>query len=159
MHHLFLALLCAAPLMMGYNAQISQPVPLPEASTPVETVYMTCMGCDVADCAAPEHYHHCPADCAEPTHYHDCPVGCADPAHPHCGVCRDTTDTAGAAFCPSMGCQVQGCTDPTHYHHCVAGCSDPNHYHDCPIGCQEVSHPHSGGHHGESGGHHGGRHH
>lgn len=158
MHHLFLALLCAAPLMMGYQTgEVSQPVSVSEYSVPAETVYLTCMGCDITDCTDPAHYHYCPADCADPAHYHNCPVGCQDAAHEH-GAHHGGEYCSEPTFCPSMGCEQTGCTDPTHYHHCAADCTDPAHYHDCPRGCQNTAHPHNGGHHLESRGHHGGHH-
>lgn len=153
MSHLLLALLCAAPLMMGHNVcEASQPVSAPAA------VYRVSMGCDAADCVEPTHYHHCAADCTDHAHYHDCPVGCTDPAHPHHTECWEADETARAAFCPSMGCDRADCTDPTHYHLCAGGCTDPSHYHDCPVGCQNAAHPHSQSHHGQSQGHHGNHH-
>lgn len=173
MKNLFLALLCAAPLMAGYGAyDVSQPVPAVEPAASAEVVYLTSMGCDVVGCTDPAHCHYCVYGCTEAEHYHDCPVGCADPSHPHCGQCWETAPEAGPMFCASMGCGLADCTDPTHYHSCPAGCtdpahyhdcpigcSDPAHYHDCPIGCRNAAHAHGGRHHSESRGHHGWGHH
>ena len=160
MKSLFLALMCAAPLVAGYGSyDVSQPVSAAELSAPAEVVYLTSMGCDVANCTDPTHYHYCPAGCIEAGHYHDCPLGCADPTHPHCNQCWETTTEAGPAFCPSMGCDVANCTDPTHYHYCPAGCIEAGHYHDCPLGCQNAAHAHGGRHHSQGRGHHGWGHH
>ena len=172
MKNLLLALLCAAPLMVGYEAyEVPQPAPAPapavqaelaapqEAAALEKTVYLNSMGCADLNCADPTHYHACPADCTDPAHYHDCPLGCADPTHSHCNQCWEVTEAPGPAFCASMGCGALDCTDPAHYHACPAGCTDPAHYHDCPLGCQNVGHAHYSGHHGGGRGHHGGRHH
>ena len=161
MKNLLLALLCTAPLMVGYGGtETTAPVSVPESIAPVETVYLTSMGCALTDCTDPTHFHSCPAGCTDPVHYHSCPVGCADPAHPYCSPCVEgTAEACPVEFCFSMGCALTDCTDPTHFHSCPAGCTDPAHYHNCPVGCQNTAHPHSGGHHRVSGGHHGRRHH
>lgn len=161
MKRMLLALLCAAPLVAGTPVEGEmQALPAQESQVIVETAYFTSMGCDVADCTDPTHYHYCLAGCTDPVHYHSCPVGCTDPTHPHCGQCWETTTEAVPEFWSSMGCDLADCTDPTHYHHCGAGCTAPTHYHDCPVGCENAAHGHMGGcYRGGSRGHHGGRHH
>lgn len=155
MKSFLLALLCAAPLVVGYNTgEVSQPVSPVEASAPVELVYLTSMGCDLAGCTDPDHCHYCPADCADPAHFHACPVGCTDPSHPCCGQCWEYTEEAAPSFCPSMGCDLVNCTDPSHYHYCPFGCTEAAHCHDCPVGCQNAAHPHGGWHHSAGRGHH-----
>lgn len=168
MKSMFLTLLCAAPLLVGYQAYEA---PAPETVAPVEVVaveeaalpadqaqavYLTCMGCADPDCVDPAHYHHCAPGCAVAEHYHDCPVGCADPTHPCCGQCWEETGVVcPREFCPSMGCTAEGCTDPAHYHNCPAGCTDAAHCQDCPLGYPNADCPRYTGHHRGGWGHHG----
>lgn len=139
MRRLLLALLCAAPLISASPAEAPQS---DRAAVPAETVYLASMGCQLADCTDPTHYHACPAGCTDPAHYHDCPIGCADPSHPHCLQEWDPPADEVPEFYGCMGCWQTDCADPAHYHHCPAGCTDPTHYHDCPAGCADPSHPH-----------------
>ena len=132
MRSLFLALLCAAPLAVGYSAG---EVPAAEPVVQVETVYLTSMGCDLQHCADPTHYHSCLPGCDEAGHYHDCPIGCQELAHGH-GSCYVEEYDGGEVFHPCMGCIDPNCTDPSHYHYCAADCADPAHYHNCLAGCQ-----------------------
>lgn len=184
MKSMLLTLLCAAPLVVGYQAYEApapetvapvEAVAVEEAAVPAETadqaqaVYLTCMGCADPDCVDPAHYHYCTPGCTVAEHYHDCPVGCADPTHPCYGQCWEEAGVAcPREFCPSMGCTVEGCTDPAHYHSCPAGCADPAHYHNCPAGCTASAHcqdcplgypnadcPRYTGHHRGGWGHHG----
>lgn len=168
MKSMFLTLLCAAPLLVGYQAYEA---PAPETVAPVEVVaveeaalpanqaqavYLTCMGCADPDCVDPAHYHYCAPGCAVAEHYHDCPVGCADPTHPCCGQCWEETGVVcPREFCPSMGCTAEGCTDPAHYHSCPAGCTDAAHCQDCPLGDPNADCPRYTGHHRGGWGHHG----
>lgn len=147
-----IAMLCTAPLMVGYNAyEPVQPVPqmeTVETIESVETVYRASMGCDLPDCTDPAHFHWCVPDCAEPCHYHDCPVGCADPTHPHCNQCWETAPEDSPEWvCPYVDCTEEGCTDPTHRHDCPAGCVGPAcRYEDCPAeDCPNVCQPHPRG--------------
>ena len=155
MRSLLLALLCAAPLAVGYGVGDA---PVPEPTVQAEAVYLASMGCDLPDCTDPTHFHHCLSGCAEAGHYHDCPAGCQETLHGH-GVCYVEEYEQEPVFYSCMGCTDPNCTDPTHYHHCVAGCTDPAHYHDCPMNCQNPAHPHWGSHHSNGRGHHGGRRH
>ena len=134
MKNLLLSLLCAAPLVVGAVPQeAAQPAPVVEPATPA-VVYVTSMGCDLAECADPTHYHYCVEGCTDPTHYHSCPLGCADPTHPHCNQFWEDVETETVApFCNSMGCYWEDCTDPAHYHNCPVGCTELGHYHDCPL--------------------------
>lgn len=168
MKSMFLTLLCAAPLLVGYQAYEA---PAPETVAPVEVVaveeaalpadqaqavYLTCMGCADPDCVDPAHCHYCAPGCAVAEHYHDCPVGCADPTHPCCGQCWEETGVVcPREFCPSMGCTAEGCTDPAHYHNCPAGCTDAAHCQDCPLGYPNADCPRYTGHHRGGWGHHG----
>lgn len=137
MKSMLLTLLCAAPLVVGYQAYEA---PAPETVAPVEAVaveeanlpaeaadqaqavYLTCMGCADPDCVDPAHYHYCTPGCTVAEHYHDCPVGCADPAH---------------------------------YHNCPAGCTASAHCQDCPLGYPNADCPRYTGHHRGGWGHHG----